>query len=95
MTGAPDYGTGDLVVCVDAIQRPYQHVGVQPRMTLGKVFLVADVRLMGRVWRVFMDGIVHINGWDADRFRKVDPLPDALVALLKAEPAPVPERVTA
>ena len=101
MMGHPDYDAGDLVVCVDDVPR----VGCHPfnvidlaQLNVGKVYRVSRLGILrdGDVFCTLVEvQNVHplLFGFFASRFRKVDPLPDALTSLLASKP--VRERIDA
>ena len=101
MTGCPDYDAGDLVVCVDVVPRVGCHafnVIDLARLNVGKVYRVSRLGISsyGDVFCTLVEvQNVHplLVGFMACRFRKVDPLPDALTSLLASKP--VRERIDA
>lgn len=87
MSGAPDYSVGDLVVCVK-LNRP-DKCGARIGGVYRVARLVPSVLLPG-IWRVELEGVrppLGYPGYNADRFRRVDPLPAALTSLLTSKPA--------
>lgn len=100
MSGRPDYDVGDLVVCVDASRMECTgglvgrtiHTG--ELVTRGRVYRVYGMASgvlqfgpdAGRCCGCLVARLDSGAQGHVARFRKVDPLPDALTSLLATEP---------
>lgn len=92
MSNRPDYDAGDLVVCVDASPRSWSRGNLLKRCGIYRIRSIYFWK--DNEWAAVLEERLDApEGFLAVRFRKVDPLPDALTSLLASKS--VRERIDA